>query len=137
MEILLYKLKDVENLKEIIRVCKELNIKVSIIRRENTDIDYESLSREYKIDVYDSFDTFLSYNKDKKFLFFETYGDKLLHDVNLKDFDVFVFGAEDYGIPLYEIEKVRNKEVVKIPTKLPGSYNVASSVVIFLTFYFS
>jgi len=137
MEILLYKLKDIENIKEIIKVCKELNIKISIIRRENTDIDYEFLSREYKIDVYDSFDTFLRYNKDKRFLFFETYGDKLLYDVNLRDFDIFVFGAEDYGIPLYEIEKVRDKEVVKIPTKIPGSYNVASSVVIFLTFYFS
>jgi len=137
MEILLYKLKDIANIKEIIQICKELNIKVSIIKRENTDIDYEELSKKHNIDVYDSFDTFLKYNGNKRFLFFETYGDKLIHDINLKDFDIFVFGAEDYGIPLYEIEKVKNKEIVKIPTKKPGSYNVVSSVVIFLTFYFS
>jgi len=137
MEILLYKLKDIVNIKKVIQICKELNIKVSIIKRENTDIDYEELSKKYNIDVYDSFDTFLNYKGDKRFLFFETYGDRLIYDVNLKDFDIFVFGAEDYGIPLYEIEKVKNKEIVKIPTKKSGSYNVVSSVVIFLTFYFS
>jgi len=136
MEILLYKLKDIANIREIAQICRELNIKLSIIKRENTDINYTDLSKEYNIKIYESFDAFLSDNKDKKFLFFETYGDKLLYDVNLKEFDIFVFGAEDYGIPIYETEKVKNKEIVKIPIKMPESYNVVSSVVISLTFYF-
>ena len=137
MEILLYKLKDVENIREAIEICKQFDIKLHIIRRENSDIDYEEIKKKYNIKIYNDFNEFLEKNKNKKFIFFETYGDKLIYDVNLKDYDVFVFGAEDYGVPLYEIEKVEKKEIVKIPIKLPGSYNVVSSIAIVLTFYFS
>ena len=133
MEILLYQLKDIENIKKFIEICKELNVKLSLIARK-TDIDYHKLSKD--INIYYSFDEYLDKNKDKRFLFFETYGNKYIWDINLKDFDIFVFGAEDYGIPLNEIEKVKNKEIVKIPTKVYGSYNVVSSFVIFLSFYF-
>ncbi|MEM0379496.1 MAG: TrmH family RNA methyltransferase [Nanopusillaceae archaeon] len=134
MEILLYKLKDIENIKDFLKICNSLNLSLSIIKREGADYDF---IKDKKVQFYDSFEEFLEKNKDKKFLFFETYGDKYIFDVNLKDFDIFVFGAEDYGIPIEIIEKVKNKEIVKIPTKIPGSYNVVSSFIVFLTFYLS
>ncbi|MEM1684518.1 MAG: TrmH family RNA methyltransferase [Nanopusillaceae archaeon] len=134
MEILLYKLKDIENIKDFLKICNSLNLSLSIIKREGADYDF---IKDKKVQFYDSFEEFLEKNKDKKFLFFETYGDKCIFDVNLKDFDIFVFGAEDYGIPIEIIEKVKNKEIVKIPTKIPGSYNVVSSFIVFLTFYLS
>ncbi|MEM4772873.1 MAG: TrmH family RNA methyltransferase [Nanoarchaeales archaeon] len=134
MEILLYKLKDVENIKDFLKICDSLNLPLHIIKRE--EVDYGFIKNK-KVQFYNSFEEFLEKNKDKKFLFFETYGNKYIFDVNLKDFDIFVFGAEDYGIPIEIIEKVKNKEVVKIPTKIPGSYNVVSSFIIFLTFYMS
>ncbi|MEM1688221.1 MAG: TrmH family RNA methyltransferase [Nanopusillaceae archaeon] len=134
MEILLYKLKDVENIKDFLKICNQLNLPLHIIKREKVDYDF---IKDKKVQFYNSFEEFLEKNKNKKFLFFETYGDKHIFDINLKDFDIFVFGAEDYGIPIEIIEKVKNKEVVKIPTKIPGSYNVVSSFIIFLTFYFS
>jgi len=123
MEVVLYELKSEENLEEFLKICEELNIKVIIIQRKNSNIDYEKLKRPY-VEIYKSLDEYLENNKDKKFLIFETYGNKFVNEVNLKEFDAFVFGSEDYGIPLNEIEKFKNKEIVKIPTKIPGSYNV-------------
>lgn len=134
MEVVLYELKSEENLEEFLKICEELNIKVIIIQRKNSNIDYEKLKRPY-VEIYKSLDEYLENNKDKKFLIFETYGNKFVNEVNLKEFDAFVFGSEDYGIPLNEIEKFKNKEIVKIPTKIPGSYNVVSSFIIALTFY--
>ena len=134
MEILLYKLKDIENIKDICHIAKKFGIKVSMILRENVNFDIFSL-KDYGIEIYSSFDQYLSKNKDKRFLFFETYGNKTIFDIDLRKFDIYVFGAEDYGIPIEEISKVKNEEIVKIPMKIPGSFNVASTFVIFLSFY--
>ena len=134
MEVVLYELKSEENLEEFLKICEELNIKLIIIQRKNSNIDYEKLKKPY-VEIYRSLDEYLENNKNKKFLIFETYGNKFINEVDLKEFDAFVFGSEDYGIPLNEIEKFKNKEIVKIPTKIPGSYNVVSSFIIALTFY--
>lgn len=134
MEILLYELKSEENLEEFVKICENLKIKLVIIQRKSYSIDYEKFKKP-NVEIYKSLDEYLENNSHKKFLIFETYGNKFIDEVNLKDFDVFVFGSEDYGIPLSEIEKFNNKEIVKIPIKVPGSYNVVSSFIITLTFY--
>jgi len=135
MEVLLYELKSEENLEEFARICEDLKIKLIIIQRKSCSIDYEKF-KKLNVEIYKSLDEYLENNHHKKFLIFETYGNKFINEVNLKEFDVFVFGSEDYGIPLNEIEKFKNKEIVKIPTKVPGSYNVVSSFIIALTFFF-
>jgi len=127
MILVLYKLKDEENIKEIVYIAEKFNIKVLAVKREN--VNYE----KFPIEIYLSFDDLIQKFEDKRFIFIETYGTKYLHEVDLKKDDVFVLGAEDYGIPYYEIEKVKNKEIVKIPVKKPGSYNVVSSFVMLLT----
>ncbi|MEM5830294.1 MAG: TrmH family RNA methyltransferase [Candidatus Aenigmatarchaeota archaeon] len=140
MEILLYKLKSYENLYEILRICKDLKINVHAILREKYESEYEKIKEKFGriFNVYKNLEEFLEITNsyDKKFLILETFGNKLIFDVNVKDFDFIVFGAEDFGIPMNEIEKIKNKEIVKIPTKAIGSYNVTSSLVIFLSFIF-
>ncbi|MEM5820803.1 MAG: TrmH family RNA methyltransferase [Candidatus Aenigmatarchaeota archaeon] len=138
MEILLYKLKSYENLYEILKICKELDIKVHAILREKYENEYEKLKEKFGnyFNVYKTLEEFLEITNstNKKFLILETFGNKLIFDIDLKDFDFIVLGAEDFGIPMNEIEKIKNKEVVKIPTKAIGSYNVVSSLIIFLSF---
>ncbi len=133
MLIVLYKLKDEENIKEILFLSQEFNFDVVIIHRENANIRYEELKKIKDFKIYYTFDDFLKEYSNKKFYFIETYGNKFLYEAELDKNGIYVFGAEDYGIPYHEIEKVKDKEVIKIPVKKPGSYNVTSTVVMLLT----
>ena len=131
MYFVFYKLKDIENIKEILQIAKSLNLKVIIIPREDVDINYKQLSDIYKFEVMD-FNTFFNRFKDKRIVFIETYGNKFVNEVYLGQFDALVFGAEDFGIDLCDIKKFGQKEVLKIPI-LKDSYNVVSSFVMVLT----
>ncbi len=133
MLIVLYKLKDEENIKEILFLSQEFNFDIVIIHRENSNIRYDELKKIRDFKIYYSFDDFLKEYKGIRIYFIETYGNKFLYEVGLDKNGIYVFGAEDYGIPYHEIEKVENKEIIKIPIKKPGSYNVTSTVVMLLT----
>ena len=131
MHFVFYKLKDIENIKEILQIAKSLNLKVIIIPREDVDIDYKQLSSIYKFEVM-NFNMFFNKFKDKKIAFIETYGNKFVNEVYLGQFEALVFGSEDFGIDLCDIKKFDQKEVLKIPI-LKDSYNVVSSFVMVLT----
>lgn len=131
MYFVFYKLKDIENIKEILQIAKSLSLKVIIIPRDDASIDYKQLNNIYKFEVM-NFNTFFNTFKDKKVAFIETYGNKFVSEVDLSQFDVLVFGAEDFGIDLCDIRKFRSREILKIPI-LKDSYNVVSSFVMVLT----
>ena len=115
-----YKLKDLENIKEIKKIAEHLQLNVVFIKRENIDID--SVDEE----------TFYQQFKDKKIAFIETWGDKFIHEVDLSQYDIIVFGAEDYGIDQCFIKKFEKYDILKIPI-IKDSYNVVSSFVMVLT----
>ncbi len=133
MLVVLYQLKDIENIREILRISRQFGVEVILIPREDMARDIDLLKKEdFSFEIADSLDVLYERFKDRTFVFLETYGDKYLHEENLSKNHIYVVGAEDYGIPLHEIEKARKKIIVKIPMEKPGSYNVTSSFVMML-----
>lgn len=75
------------------------------------------------------------YEPSAKILLLETYANKLITEVSIEPSKsvVLVFGAEDYGIPPNEAEKLGEREELLIPVAVEGmSYNVVASIVMAL-----
>ena len=131
MFFVFYKLKAEDNIEDILEIAKDLNLNIIFIPRENSLVNFDKFREKYDFEIMD-YEGFVNRFKDKKIAFIETYGTKYIHEVNLSEFDAFIFGSEDYGINLCDIKKASNYEVLKIPIK-SESYKVVSSFVMVLT----
>ena len=131
MFFVFYKLKAEDNIEDILNIARELDLNVIFIPREDSTVNFDKFRDKYSFKIM-NYEDFIDAFKDKKIAFIETYGTKYISEVNLRDFDAFVFGSEDYGIDICDIKKAYNYEVLRIPIK-SESYKVVSSFVMVLT----
>ena len=127
MFFVFYKLKDLQNIKEILVIAKQLNLNIMFIPREDTSFSYDKLKTIHKFYIMD-YESFLNMSGDCNIAFIETYGSKYIFEENLAKYRFFVFGSEDKGVDLCDIKKAKNYSILKIPI-LRDSYNVVSSFV--------
>jgi len=130
MFFVFYKLKDIQNIKEILEISKYLGLNIIFIPREDTFYYYENLKKFYKFEMID-YDNFLRISENSWIAFIETFGNKYIFEENLGKYQFFVFGSEDKGIDICDIKKAKNYDILKIPI-LKESYNVVSSFVMII-----
>ena len=132
--VIMYKLKNLKNIEDIVQICKANNIKPIYIQREDIEIPniedilyYRDIEEAYK-----SID-----DGNIKYVVLETYGDKYVNEIDLSSSDIaIIVGAEDIGIPKDELVKIDSSrvQVVRIPMNIQGtSYNVVTSLVMLIT----
>ncbi|NPA69311.1 MAG: TrmH family RNA methyltransferase [Crenarchaeota archaeon] len=129
--VILYKLKNRKNIEDIINICRNINIDVIYIAREDVEYVPENIK------VFRSIEECLREIENvDQYIILETYGDKYLSEIEFKDKICIIVGAEDLGIPEREVEKFPRERtyVVKIPMGRYGSsYNVVTSLIMMFT----
>ena len=137
--IILHEPEIPENTGNIGRTCAATNSRLSLIEPIGFRLDQKSIKRsgmDYweKLDVrrYVNYEEFLAENKDARIWYATTKALRSYAEVEYKDGDCIMFGAESRGIP--EEILVKNKEnCIRIPMgKDIRSLNLANSVAIVL-----
>ncbi len=133
LRILLYHPKNPRNLRDAAALANTVNAELAVVHRPGVDLQYPRDVKVYS-NLSEAIEGFTS------IVFFETYGkpfDQIIEVFDMGDSLALVFGAEDYGIPLAEIERVKsvvgNVAVARLTASTPMmSYNVVSSIAIAL-----
>ena len=139
MNIILHQPEIPANTGNIGRTCVATGTKLHLIKPLGFFVDDKSLKRagmdywhELDVQIYDSFDDFLSKNNNPKIFMVETKTEKLYTDVKYGANDFIMFGKETTGI-LDEILEKYSDTVVRIPM-LEGtrSLNLSNAAAIVL-----
>ncbi len=128
--VLMYKLKNVQNIRDIAEICKNINAEAWLIARE--DVTYEELPPN--INIATTLEEAVEHiGRSVTYIVLETYSNRYLSELPEEVFSediCIVVGAEDIGFPESEIPKLPKVYVAKIPMGIQGmSYNVVSSLV--------
>ncbi len=129
--VVLYKLKNRKNIEDIVNICKNLNVDVIYIAREDVEYVPENIKIFRNIE-----ECLREIENVDQYIILETYGNKYLPEVEINGRVCIVVGAEDLGIPEKEVEKFPKDRtcIVKIPMGRYGaSYNVVTSLIMMLT----
>ncbi len=132
MRVLFYHPKNPSNIVDAYRVATSVGAGFCVVERPGA-----GLPRLSNIVVYKSFEEFLSTRSPwTYYVVLETYGDKCIDEITIpSDYEevVVIIGAEDYGLPLNELEKIpaSRRAVARIPLAVEGaSLNVVASLAI-------
>ncbi len=130
--VLMYKLKNVQNIVDIAEICRLVGASPWLVPREDSVLELPS-----NINVVHSLERAVEcVGRDLTYLVLETYGDRFLSELPDEVFlgeTCLVVGAEDFGFPESEVSKLPRAYVAKIPVGVQGaSYNVVSSLVMAL-----
>ncbi len=130
--IVMYKLKNVKNIIDIVEISYNIGAVPVLILRE----DFQEVEQiKNKVVIYENIEELLREIGNRKVIVLETYGDKYVHELDLRPGEdvCIMVGSEDLGVPEDEVKKLPNYDIVKIPMLIQGtSYNVVSSLVMLL-----
>jgi len=127
----MYKLKNIQNIKDIADICLNIGAQAWLVLRE--DVTYSDIPPNVHT-VISLEEAVNNIGRDITYIVLETYSNRYLSELPddiLKSDLCLVVGAEDIGFPESEISKLPpNTYVAKIPMGIQGmSYNVVSSLV--------
>lgn len=128
------------NTGNIIRLCANTGAKLHLIKPLGFELDDRKLRRaglDYHewvtLKVYDSLTDFYATLKPERTFALTTKGSKRVSDINFKDQDVFLFGAETRGLPATITDSLGADHCLYLPMRSTSrSLNLSNSVSIVL-----
>ncbi|MFT4681065.1 MAG: tRNA (cytidine/uridine-2'-O-)-methyltransferase [Granulosicoccus sp.] len=112
----------------ILHLVKPLGFEISDKRLKRAGLDYW---KHLEVKIYESYDEFLSSNKDEELVFFSSHGAKGYWEIEFRDNLFLVFGKESIGLSS-KIADNNSNNLYKIPLASPHvrSLNLANAVAV-------
>ncbi len=136
IHIVFYHPKNPLNLQDTISVASEVSADIIVVKRPG-----HNYGNHYTALFYDDLVDAVLSTKCKQVLLLETYGSLLLWEaistIKHSECVIVLIGAEDYGVPLWEVERLQANTFTVITAKIPVnavgmSYNVVSALIMAL-----
>ena len=109
-----------------LHLVKPFGFEINDARLKRAGLDYWQY---LNVTMYESIDKFFELNKDKRFVFLSSHGNKSHWDINFEDDLFLVFGKESVGLPKKLIDNYAD-DLYKIPlySEHIRSLNLANAV---------
>tara|TARA_B100000767_G_C19556495_1_gene447192 strand:- start:134 stop:598 length:465 start_codon:yes stop_codon:yes gene_type:complete len=138
--IVLYEPEIPPNTGNIIRLCVNTSSKLHLIKPLGFNLDEKQVRRaglDYhdmaNISIYETYNDCLEKLKGNRFFAVTTKAIKYYGDFEYKKGDVFVFGPETRGLPQSILNKMLEREKIRVPmVKNNRSLNLSNAVAIVL-----
>ena len=122
MNIVLVNPQIPQNTGSISRTCAATGTKLCLVGKLGFDISDKSVKRagldywDYvEVEKYDTWDDYVTQNKDSKIWLFSKYGETIFWDAKFSEGDSLVFGSETKGLGKELLSKYPKEQVLKLP----------------------
>jgi tRNA (cytidine/uridine-2'-O-)-methyltransferase len=139
-DLILFEPEIPPNTGNIIRVCANTGTTLHLVHPLGFEIDDKRLRRaglDYhefaEIKQHDTLDACLEWLRGRRIFAVSTRGTRMMHEVEYRPDDVFLFGPETRGLPQAVLDDLPPEQVLRIPMRPDNrSLNLSNAVAVLL-----